>query len=87
MQIFYSPEFAKRYRRLPRAIQKKAEEKEQFFRINPFDARLKTHRLHGRLREFWAFWVDYQIRVAFKFLDNGDVRFYAIGDHSIYQKL
>lgn len=85
MRIVYSLEFEKRYRRLPIEIQKKAEFKETIFRENPFDARLKTHKLHGRLDDFLAFSIDYRYRIVFKFLEKDTVRFYAVGDHSIYQ--
>ncbi|HHT9112639.1 MAG: hypothetical protein HZA47_07550 [Planctomycetes bacterium] len=33
--------------------------KEFVFRKNPFDKRLKTHKLSGKEKEAWAFWVDY----------------------------
>jgi mRNA interferase YafQ len=34
---------------------------------NPFDARLKTHKLSGRLRGLWACWVEYDCRIVFAF--------------------
>lgn len=86
MRIFYSPQFAREYSQLPPEIQAKAEKKEKIFRKNPFDARLKTHKLKGKLGEFWAFSIDIHYRIIFRFLSIGDIRFYAIGDHSIYEK-
>ena len=87
MRIFYSPEFKRKYKRLPVEIQRKAEEKEIIFLKDSFDPRLKTHKLHGRLGDFWAFSVDERCRIIFKFQDNKTVRFYAVGDHSLYNKL
>lgn len=87
MEILYSPQFVKEYRRLSAEVKNKAEEKEKIFRSNPFDARLKTHKLTGRLDGFWAFSIDYHYRIIFKFQDNEKVRFYAMGDHSLYNKL
>jgi mRNA-degrading endonuclease YafQ of YafQ-DinJ toxin-antitoxin module len=84
MKIFYSPEFKRRYKRLPAETQRKAEEKEIIFRKEPFDPRLKTHKLHGRLSDFWAFSVDERCRIVFIFLENDKVKFYAIGGHEIY---
>ena len=86
MQILYSPEFARRYKKLSLEVQKKAEEKETIFRNNPFDPWLNTHKLHGSLSAFWAFSVDQQYRIIFVFLEAGLVKFCAIGDHSIYEK-
>ena len=84
MQIFYSPEFKRRYKRLPSEIQQKAEEKEIIFRKDPFDPRLKSHKLHGRLSDFWAFSIDERYRIIFRFFGNDKVKFYAIGGHEIY---
>ena len=71
---------------MPIEVQKKAEEKEIIFRTNPFDSRLHTHKLHGHISDFWAFYVDQRYRIIFAFVEKGAVRFYAIGDHSIYEK-
>lgn len=87
MKIFYSPQFAREYKRLPLGTKEKAKKKEEIFRKNPFDFRLKTHKLKGRLSEFWAFSIDFRYRIIFKFQNSNIVRFYAIGDHSVYNKL
>lgn len=87
MKIFYSPQFVREYRQLSLEVKEKAKKKEKIFRINLFDSRLKTHKLSGRLAEFWAFSIDFRYRIIFKFQDKNTVRFYAIGDHSIYKKL
>jgi mRNA-degrading endonuclease YafQ of YafQ-DinJ toxin-antitoxin module len=87
MKIFYSTQFFHEYRQLPIEVKKKVEKKENIFRQNPFDKRLKTHKLKGRLADFWAFSVDFHYRVIFNFQNEKDVRFYAIGDHSFYKKI
>lgn len=85
MQIFYSPEFCRRYKRLSVQIREQTKEKEKVFRENPFDHRLKTHKLHGKFYEYWAFSVDFDCRIVFKFHDKNTIRFYSIGGHSIYK--
>jgi len=45
-------------------FQKEKVVKEAVFRKNPFDKRLKTHKLSGK--EAWAFWVDYSYIINFK---------------------
>ena len=84
MVILYLPKFKREYKKLPARIQDLAENKEHIFRKNPFDPRLKTHRLRGALGDFWSFWVDYKNRIIFDFADQNTVRFYSIGDHDIY---
>ena len=47
---------------------------------DPFDARLKTHKLSGRLKECLASNITYKYRIIF--LSNPDeVRFIDIGSH------
>ncbi|OGE80536.1 MAG: hypothetical protein A2660_00965 [Candidatus Doudnabacteria bacterium RIFCSPHIGHO2_01_FULL_45_18] len=85
MQIIYSPKFEREYKRLPVKIKQLAEKKEKLFRVNPFDPKLKTHKLSGRLREFWAFSVDYQHRIVFEFATKNLVYFHAVGTHDVYK--
>jgi len=61
-----------------------AEEKENIFRENPFDSRLKTHKLHGDLAGRWAFSISFSHRIIFTFADKKTVRFHDIGGHDIY---
>jgi len=84
MEIFYLPKFAREYKKLPKKIQEEAEKKESLFRADPFDPRLKTHKLHGELFGFWSFALTHRYRIIFDFSDKETVRFYSIGDHDIY---
>ena len=85
MQIIYSPQFAKDYRRLDNLTKEKTEKKEIIFRRNPFDNRLKTHKLSGRLRDLWSFSIDYNYRIIFEIKSEKVIIFHAIGGHSIYK--
>lgn len=51
------------------------------FREDPFDARLKTHRLVAKLEGYWAFSVAYDCRVVFRFLSDDRVLLIDIGTH------
>ncbi len=52
------------------------------FTDQPFDSRLKTHKLSGRLKGLWAFSIAYDCRVVFKFLEEGKtVLLIDIGTH------
>lgn len=85
MKIYYSAKFAKAYKKLPRKVKLQAEKKELVFRKNPRDASLKTHKLTGRLKEFWAFWVDYKYRIIFEFREKDVIWFHSVGTHEIYK--
>ena len=51
------------------------------FCSEPFDARLKTHKLTGKLDGMWAFSVSYECRVVFKFIDDKTALLVDIGSH------
>jgi mRNA-degrading endonuclease YafQ of YafQ-DinJ toxin-antitoxin module len=51
------------------------------FTVDPFDPSLKTHKLSGKLKEFWSFSVDYDERVMFYFTEDEKVVFVDIGSH------
>jgi len=85
MNIYYSPEFARCFKKLPKDLQLKALEKEKIFKKDQFDLRLKTHKLSGKLFDRWAFWVDYKNRIIFSFEKKDLVYFHTIGGHDIYK--
>jgi addiction module RelE/StbE family toxin len=86
MKVIYSAQFIKEYKRLDSKTKDKAEEKEKFFRENPFNVILKTHKLSGRLDGLWSFSVDHDCRIIFEFHSEKVIVFHAIGGHSIYKK-
>ncbi len=65
-------------------IKSKAEVKERIFRKIPFDQRLKTHKLHGKIKNLWSFSINAKYRVVFEF-DKSDVILLDVGNHKIYQ--
>lgn len=85
MIIKTSPKFERQYRRLPKKIQGKAKEREIIFRENPFDPRLKTHKLSGKDKKCWAFSITDSYRIKFIFLPNRQILFLEIGLHDIYK--
>ena len=84
MEVHYTSRFSREAKKVPWHLCKTVEDRVALFKINPFDSRLKTHKLTGALREFWSFSIDYRYRIMFEFLDSGKSIFHSIGDHSIY---
>ncbi|MDP3995346.1 MAG: hypothetical protein U1C18_02015 [Patescibacteria group bacterium] len=68
-------------KKLPNHIQAKLDARESIFKDNAFDARLETHKLHGKDREAWAYSIDYSYRVKFLFNDDGSVLYIKAGTH------
>ena len=56
-------------------------EKVEAFKSNPFDPKLRTHKLSGKLKDLWSFSVEYDLRVIFYFVDSHRVYFIDIGAH------
>lgn len=84
-KIHYSSCFEKAFKKLPKQQQKIAVSKERIFRDNAIDLRLKTHRLHGRLKDHWSFSISHKYRILFVFVKSDEVLFLDVGGHAIYQ--
>jgi mRNA-degrading endonuclease YafQ of YafQ-DinJ toxin-antitoxin module len=82
--IYYSTQFQKSLHHLSETDRGQIDRREKMFRNNCFDARLRTHKLKGRLKNYWAFSISNKKRVIFEFLEQGEVLFHFVGDHSIY---
>lgn len=83
-KVIYSQEFIKKWKKVPRQIQAKANSKEKIFKVNCYNPSLKTHKLKGELNFLWSFSVDYHWRVVF-YLDGNKAVFTTIGTHSVYR--
>lgn len=84
MKIIVYQKFKDSYKKLPHKIKQRAERQELIFKNNPFDPRLKTHKLHGKLKHLWSFSVDNKRRIIFEFFGS-DIIFLDIGDHDLYK--
>ena len=83
-RLIWGSSFKKAYRK---TIKNNPHLKERFqkviktFEKDPFHPSLKTHKLSGKLKGLWAFVVEYNCRVVFQFLEEGDVLLIDIGKH------
>lgn len=84
MEVYYTSRFEREAKRVPHHLRPLVEERVELFKKNPFDSRLKTHKLTGKLKEYWSFYIDYRYRVLFEFVTANRAIFHSIGDHSIY---
>ena len=86
MKIIYTKVFISQYKKLSPKVKIEAEGKEKIFNKNPFDPRLKTHKLTGKLRGRWSFRLDYKNRIVVTFNGKNEVWFLAVGSHDIYKR-
>ena len=85
IRIIHIPsDFRKSFQKLPAHIQDLAIKKDRMFRQNAFTVSLRTHKLKGPLDGYWAYSVNLEYRVLFRFINNHEVLYYDIGTHEIY---
>lgn len=83
-----TPQFRKALRRLSGEQKRSAKAAFQIFKSNPFDPRLRTHRIH-RLsaimrRTVYAVVIEGDLRAVF-YVDGQTVVSFNIGTHEIYK--
>jgi mRNA-degrading endonuclease RelE of RelBE toxin-antitoxin system len=83
--IHITPDFEKTFLRLPKHIRSLATRKDQWFRQDAFDPRLRAHKLKGELSAYWAYSVKGEYRVLFRFLGSQEAIYYDVGTHEIYR--
>jgi len=84
MEILYSPHFLRSLKKIPQEIEADFNSSLEIFKRNPFDSRLKIHKLSGKLKGLWSFSITPSYRVIFRFR-NKQIHLFDIGDHSIYR--
>ena len=86
IDILIDEGFKRRFKKIVKNnidINLKFKEKLELLKENPFHPFLKTHKLGGRLQDYMAFSVDYNIRVIFKLIDKTTVLLIDIGSHDV----
>lgn len=82
MRLLTTKTFDKLFRKLDIKIQKKAAEKAELFKENPFNPILRTEKLHPKGYDVWSIRVDYDYRIVFKFIEKDLAEFRFIGHHN-----
>jgi len=87
VRIHYTSRFIRDLKKLSKDKQRLAVEREKMFKNDPFKNTLKTHKLTGKLKAYWAFSITHKDRVMFRFIKRNEVIFYKIGSHAIYDRI
>ena len=83
--VVFSSQFDGKFAALPEKIKKVARKKDRMFRGDAFHPLLRTHKLSGEFKDYWAYSVNQQYRVLFYFVDDHTVAYINIGTHEIYK--
>lgn len=84
-KVLFSQKFIEQLEVLSPKIQTFAEKKIVLFQAEPKHTSLRTHRLHGPLKDYFSFSVNHQFRIVFEYGKSGIVHLLKIGGHEIYR--
>ncbi len=86
MEIVYTTHFKRAFKKLPQKEQNLFFQKLALLEQDFCSSELKTHKLHGPFRNFFAFSLSSSERVIFQFDGKKRVIFlYDIGSHKVYE--
>lgn len=86
LEIHISTRFKRSFKKLPNHIKEDFPKKLQLFQQEPYHHQLSTHKLNGKLGEYYAFYLKDGYRVLFDFEDNSIALLVNIGNHNDYKK-
>jgi mRNA interferase YafQ len=75
MNLYWDSSFRRAFKRHTRnkpTLQENIFQTLQKLAVDPFQPSLRTHKMSGQLRNFWACWVEYDCRVIFAFTSDPD---------------
>ena len=86
MEVSFSEPFKKAFKKRVKGTEIETEFwiRLEIFISEPFHAKLKTHKLSGKLKGLWSFSIEYDLRVVFYFTKDKPkkVVFVDIGNHN-----
>jgi mRNA-degrading endonuclease YafQ of YafQ-DinJ toxin-antitoxin module len=85
MEISYKATFIRQFNKLDKDLQEEVFEKIDFFKDKNNHTILKVHKLHGKLKDCYSFYVNYKIRIVFIWATENEATLLAIGSHDIYK--
>jgi len=84
MEVSFSSAFKRAFKKRIKEnenLESKFWQKLEIFTSDPYDPRLRTHKLSGKLKDLWSFTVDYDERVLFYFTEDDQAVFVDVGSH------
>ncbi len=86
MEVSFSNSFKKAFEKRVKSTETETEFwiRMDLFMNDPFDPRLRTHKLSGKLKNLWSFTIENDVRVVFFFTDDKPKKtvFVDLGSHN-----
>lgn len=86
IKIVYAPIFVRQFNKLEKNLQQEVIEKIELFKDVKNHKTLNVHKLNGRFRKSYGFWIDYKNRVVFDWVSGDEAALLMVDDHDIYKK-
>lgn len=88
IKVIYTASFVKGLKRVERKDEELFEEtleKMELFKDRGNHSKLRVHKLHGRLANYWSFSINYKFRILYRPVSGDQAIFHDIGDHDVYK--
>lgn len=85
IEIYFTKFFLKQVKLFEKNLQEEVSEKIDLLKNKDNHKLLKVHKLHGKLKDRYSFYVNYKIRAVFMWEGSEKAILLAIGDHDIYK--
>lgn len=85
VRVEVTTHFQRAFENLPTDLQQLTVRRIALFASDPFDPRLRTHKLKGKLKACWSFSVIGGYRVLVTFPQPGVALLHDVGTHDIYR--
>lgn len=86
IKIVYAPVFIRQFKKLEKNLQDQVLDKIELFKNVNNHSALNVHKLNGRFRKSYGFWIDYKNRVVFDWISSSEAALLMVDDHDIYKK-
>ncbi len=81
VKVYYKPTFIRMYNKLPAGLQEETIARIELFKDIKNHRFIRVHKLKGKLRKYYGFWVDFHNRITFEYLSDDEVVLLTVGDH------
>lgn len=86
IKLVYAPVFVRQFKKLEKNLQDEVVKKIELFKNMNNHETLNVHKLNGRFRKSYGFWIDHKNRIVFDWVSENEAALLMVGDHDIYKK-
>ena len=86
LKIIFTEHYARAYKKLDEHLKQEVKAAVELFKNPAHHRRLRLHKLHGSMKHYHSFSVNYNVRIVVRIIKNRAVAILIdVGDHSLYE--